>query len=457
MNKEVNVKATTIKYEKISFFERVSYGCGDLGCNIIYSAMSAFLLFYYTNYADVSAAAVGSIMLISRILDGFSDLTMGIIVDRTKSKYGKARPWILRMAIPFAISAILLFSVPSSLGVTSKLIYIFITYNLVSTVIYTAINVPYATLNSLITQDQYERGVLSIFRMILATCGTLIINGLTLPLVEHFGNNLSAWTKTFFIFGIASIIVFFITFTGTKERVKAVKQNKNEVIPFKIGIKSLFRNKYWIQITLCLVCIFIVFAINVGSSVYYAKFILGDEKLFAPINMVSNVSQIIAMFMVAPFIKKFGKRNVLIVGSIILISSNVMFIIAGQNYIGVISASAIKGIGSAGIAATMFAIVSDTIEYGEWKTGYRTEGLINSASSFGFKVGNGLGSAILGGVLSIGGYVGTSATQSNSAIVSIKACFIYLPIFITILQIIIMFFYKLDKEYSTILNELNTK
>ena len=439
MNTEVNVKATTIRYEKISFFERISYGCGDLGCNIIYSAMSAFLLFYYTNYADVSAAAVGSIMLVSRILDGFSDLTMGIIVDRTKSKYGKARPWILRMAIPFAIAAVLLFSVPSNLGITSKLIYIFITYNLVSTVIYTAINVPYATLNSLITQNQYERGVLSIFRMILATCGTLLINGLTLPLVEYFGNNLSAWTKTFFVFGIASIMVFFITFTGTKERVKAVKQDRNEVIPFKI------------------VCIFIVFAINGGSSVYYAKFILGDEKLFGPINMVSNISQIIAMFMVAPFIKKFGKRNVLIVGSIILISSNVMFIIVGQDYIGVIFSSAIKGIGSAGIASTMFAIVSDTIEYGEWKTGYRTEGLINSASSFGFKVGNGLGSAILGAVLSIGGYVGTSATQSDLAIVSIKVCFIYLPIFITILQIIIMSFYKLDKEYSTILNELNTK
>ncbi|CZR71531.1 xylose transporter, sodium:galactoside symporter family [Clostridioides difficile] len=308
MNTEVNVKATNIKYEKISFFERISYGCGDLGCNIIYSAMSAFLLFYYTNYAEVSAAAVGSIMLVSRILDGFSDLTMGIIVDRTKSKYGKARPWILRMAIPFAIAAILLFSVPSNLGITSKLIYIFITYNLVSTVIYTSINVPYATLNSLITQDQYERGVLSIFRMILATCGTLLINGLTLPLVEYFGNNLSAWTKTFFVFGIASIMVFFITFTGTKERVKAVKQDRNEVIPFKIGIKSLFRNKYWIQITLCLVCIFIVFAINGGSSVYYAKFILGDEKLFGPINMVSNISQIIAMFMVAPFIKNLEKE-----------------------------------------------------------------------------------------------------------------------------------------------------
>ena len=144
--------------------------------------MSAFLLFYYTDYAGVSAAAVGSIMFISRLLDGFSDLAMGVIVDRTKSKYGKARPWILRMAVPFAIAAVLLFSVPANLGDTAKLVYVFIL--IISFHYITAINVPYAT-NSLITQDQYERGVLSIFRMILATCGSLIINGLTLPLVEY--------------------------------------------------------------------------------------------------------------------------------------------------------------------------------------------------------------------------------------------------------------------------------
>lgn len=457
MEFEASIKKNNIQSSRISIGERFAYGCGDLGCNIIYSAMSAFLLFYYTDYAGVSAAAVGSIMFISRLLDGFSDLAMGVIVDRTKSKYGKARPWILRMAVPFAIAAVLLFSVPANLGDTAKLVYVFITYNLVSTIIYTAINVPYATLNSLITQDQYERGVLSIFRMILATCGSLIINGLTLPLVEYFGNNASAWTKTFLVFGVASIIVFLITFVGTKERVVSSKKEKNEIVPFKVGIKALFKNKYWIQITLCLVCIFIVFSINGGSSVYYAKFILGDEKLFAPINMTSNISQIIAMFIMAPFIKKFGKRNVLISGSVILILSNIMFMVGGQSYFSIIFASIIKGIGNAGVGATMFAIVSDTIEYGEWKTGYRTEGLINSASSFGFKVGNGLGSAILGAILSIGGYIGSAAVQSDSAIMSIKVCFIYLPIIITVLQIIIMSFYKLDKEYNTILQELNNK
>lgn len=223
---------------KISFWERFSYGCGDLGCNIIYSAMSAFLLFYYTDYVHVSAATIGTIMLLSRVFDGVTDLIMGVIVDRTKSRFGKCRPWILRMAIPFALAGILLFSVPSGLGETSKLVYIFITYNLVSSVVYTAINVPYATLNALITQNQYERSVLSIFRMILATTGTLLITNLTLPLVQLFGDNLSAWTKTFAVFGILAVIVFMITFTGTKERVVPAKETKQEKVPFLKGTFS---------------------------------------------------------------------------------------------------------------------------------------------------------------------------------------------------------------------------
>lgn len=210
---------------KITFWERFSYGCGDLGCNIIYSAMSAFLLFYYTDYVHVDAVTIGTIMLLSRVFDGVTDLIMGVIVDRTKSRFGKCRPWILRMAIPFALAGVLLFSVPSGLGETSKLVYIFITYNLVSSVVYTAINVPYATLNSLITQNQYERSVLSIFRMILATVGTLLITNLTLPLVQFFGDNMSAWTKTFAVFGVLSVIVFIITFTGTKERVEPAKEH----------------------------------------------------------------------------------------------------------------------------------------------------------------------------------------------------------------------------------------
>lgn len=192
----------------VGFIERLAFGAGDLANNVIYAAISTFLIFYYTDVIGVSAAAVGTIMLISRFLDCIVDLAMGVIVDRTKSKYGKARPWIIRMAVPFAIGGVLLFSVPTGWGVNAKLIYIFVTYNLVSTIIYTAINVPYTTLNPLMTQDQYERSVLSIFRMILSTVGSMGIAMLTLPVVKMFGNNPRAWSYTFALFGIVAAALF---------------------------------------------------------------------------------------------------------------------------------------------------------------------------------------------------------------------------------------------------------
>ncbi len=431
------------KKSEIRFWERFSYGCGDLGCNIIYSAMSSFLLFYYTDYVHVSAGVIGTIMLLSRVFDGITDLIMGIIVDRTKSRFGKCRPWILRMAIPFALAGILLFTVPSGLGNTAKLAYIFITYNLVSSVIYTAINVPYATLNSLITQDQYERSVLSIFRMILATTGTLIITNLTLPLVEFFGNNLSAWTKTFAVFGILAVIVFMITFMGTKERVVPAKDTKQEKVPFVKGIRLLFQNKYWMMITITLVFIFINYSLNGGAAVYYAKNILHNSDMVGTMNLVANLVQIGVMFFTAFIIKKIGKRNMLIVGAVIYGLGFAMFGFVGTNMTGIIIACVLKGVGNAGISSCMFAIVSDTIEYGEWKTGYRTEGLINSASSFGFKVGNGLGSAILGWV------IGAAGAGTGSEIT-----FIWIPAILCIGQVVVMWFYKLDKEYDGIVEAL---
>ncbi|NOW06665.1 MFS transporter [Clostridium beijerinckii] len=445
------------KNTKISFWERFSYGCGDLGCNIIYSAMSAFMIYYYTDYIKVSALTVGTIMLFSRLLDGVVDLAMGVIVDRTKSRFGKCRSWILRMTIPFAISAVLLFSVPSGLGDMGKIIYIFVTYNLVSAVIYTAINVPYATLNALITQDQYERSVLSIFRMTLATVGTLIITNLTLPLVKFFGDNASAWTKTFIIFGILSIAVFLITFTGTKERVKPSKNSHQEKLPFHKGVKYLFQNKYWIMITITLVLIFINYSLNSGAAVYYAKAVLKDPNMVGPMNLVASIVQIAAMFFTAFIIKKIGKRNMLIIGSVIFGLGFAMFAFVGTSYVGIMTACALKGIGNAGISSCMFAIVSDTIEYGEWKTGYRTEGLVNSASSFGFKVGSGLGSAMIGWILGFGGYSENSVVQSASALLSINTIFIYIPIVVSILQIIVMAFYHLDKEYDSIIEGLNSE
>jgi len=451
---------TNIGNEKTSvgFIERLAFGSGDLANNVIYAAISTFLLFYYTDVIGVSAAAVGTIMLISRILDCVADLGMGFIVDRTKSKYGKARPWIIRMAIPFAIGGVLLFSVPTTFSENAKLIYIFITYNLVSTIIYTAINVPYATLNALITQDQYERSVLSIFRMILSTVGSMGIAIFTLPVVKFFGNDPKAWSLTFAVFGVISVALFAFTFFGTKERVKPSNaEQAEENIPVKVGISVLFKNKYWAMITGILVLIFVGMTLNGGATVYYAQTVLGNKELVGTLSTAMMMTQIVCMFLVAGFIKKFGKRNVMIVGSVITALGYGLIALAGTNVQMLIAANVVRGIGAAGIAACMFAMVSDTIEYGEWKTGIRIEGLTNSAASFGFKVGGGLGAAFVGWVLSAGGYVGAAEVQTASAILAVKSLYIYLPMLITLVQIVILFAYKLDKEYPTILKELKER
>lgn len=377
-------------------FERFSYGCGDFGCNIIYTAMSAFLLF----------------------------------------------------------------SVPASWASTPKLVYVFITYNLVSTVIYTAINVPYSALNALMTQDPYERSVLSIFRNLLATAGTLTINTFTLPLVEYFGNNAAAWTKTFVVFGFVSIAAFLCTFFGTKERVRAA-ENEGEVqtedVPFVTGIKALFKNKYWIMMTGMLALFFLMYSVNGGATVYYAKDILGDKNLVSTINGIFNIVQICGMFFIAMLVKKFGKRNVFALGLVLDIVGMLVLNFSGGSMAIIVVSSVIRGIGNACGGATMWAMVSDTIDYGEWKTGCRTEGLVNSACSFGYKIGNGIGSALLGLILEIGGYVGTAAVQTESALTSIKVCFVWIPILVYACGLVIMKFYHLDKEFDGIIADLKAR
>lgn len=439
--------------------ERFSYGCGDFGCNIIYTAMSAFLMLYYTDYADVNALAVGTIMMVSRIFDGVSDIIMGVIVDRTKSRFGKARPWLLRMCIPFAVSGILLFSVPVTWASTPKLVYVFITYNLVSTIIYTAINVPYSALNALMTQDPYERSVLSIFRNLLATTGTLIINIGTLPLVEYFGDNASAWTKTFCVFGLLAIIAFLINFFGTKERVKpaGAEERTIEDVPFVTGIKALFKNKYWIMMTGMLALFFLMYSVNGGATVFYAKDILGDRGLVGTINGIFNIVQIVGMFFIAMLVKKYGKRNVFALGLVLDIVGMLLLNFSGGEMGLIVVSSIIRGLGNACGGATMWAMVSDTIDYGEWKTGVRTEGLVNSACSFGYKIGNGIGSALLGLILEIGGYVGEAATQTASALTSIRICFVWIPIGVYVAGLIIMKFYHLDKEFAGIIHDLKKR
>ncbi|ACO83465.1 MFS transporter [Clostridium botulinum] len=442
--------------EIINFSEKLGYGLGDFACNLVWNSLSMFILYFYTDVMGMKAAIISTLMLVVRIIAGFMDIASGIVVDKTKTKYGKARPWILWMAIPFGISTILLFSIPN-IGESGKLVYVVITYVLLN-VIYTAINIPYGVLNSLMTQDQNERSEINIYRMFCSTAGSLCVSVLVLPLVSLFGGEQGAWIITFAIFGIVATFMFFITFKTTKERVTAVNEEKSQNISFKDGMKALIQNKYWIIIVLLLVVLFMNMGIMGGSMIYYAQYILNGKKLVGGLSIAQNIPTLIVMLTIAmPLIKKYGKRNTAISGSIIFILGSLFALIDLTSvkliYISII----VKGTGNALISATVFALLADTIEYGEWKTNVRTEGLVYSAGNFGLKIGIGLGTAIVGWLLAFSNYNGSSKIQTNTAINAINILFIWLPMILSGVQIILLKFYKLDKIYPNIISDLENR
>lgn len=441
--------------EKIRFKERFSFGLGSMASNIVFAAVSNFIAFYYRDIIGVSAAAVGTLLVVSRIFDGFSDLGMGILIDNTYSKYGKARPWILWMAIPFGLMTMLVFSVPE-IGKTGQLIYAYLTYNLLITVFYTAVNTPCLTMNSLITQDPNERSVLNLFAGFMATVATILIGMVTLPLVNIFGGDRKGWQLTFTIFGVLATVLFFITFFFTKERVKPSARVEVEKISQKAKFLALIKNKYWLLLLLFAIVAYISQGL-MGVTIYYAKYILGEPKLIGLLTMAMFAPIGLLMFMIAPVAKRIGKRNTILVGSLILVLSQIIIALAPNNLTVVLIGTVVKGVGMAPIMGLLFALLADTVEYGEYKYGVRTEGLIYSAAGLGAKLGIGFGTGLIGWALASVGYTSNMSEVSPEIIRVIKALFIYVPLVLAVIQLIVMYFYRLDDEFETIVLALKKR
>ncbi|WP_018923966.1 MFS transporter [Salsuginibacillus kocurii] len=442
----------------IGFGERLGYGMGDFASNIVFAAIATFLTYYYTDVVGVSAAIVGTILLFSRVFDGVTDIGMGFVVDKTKSKHGKARPWLLWLALPFALLTVLLFSVPE-MGTAATIIYIVVTYNLLN-LVYTGINIPYGVLNSLLSQDQYQRSVLNIFRMFMAIAATLLISVMVLPMVDFFGGGSIGWQITFALFALLAFGFFLTTFFTTKERVQAADPSKeSQNIPLKKGLKALFKNKYWCLMVFFMIATYSLQGLNTGVNVYYAEYILNDPGLVGLLTAVSLVPMLATMLVMAPFIKRVGKRNAIISGCIGIGIGTAVIAVNPESLTFVIIGTIIRGIAMAPVTGSMFAMLADTIEYGEWKTGVRTEGLVYSAGSFGTKVGNGLGAAMIGWILAFGGYLSGTAggQQPESALIAIEFMFIYMPLIFALIQLVLMLFYKLDKLYPQIVSDLKDR
>lgn len=448
------------KSEKISLFEKIAYGGGDLASNFILVLSSTFVTFFYTDALGLNAAIIGMIMMVSRFLDGTTDIIMGFIVDKTKSKYGKARPWLLWLSIPISISLILMFMVPNT-GDLGKYIYVAITYNLVTTILYTAINIPYGVLTSLMSRDQDQRMVINIFRMTMAQIGSLIINAITLPIVNALGGSAhqNSWILASIIYGIIALILFLLCFYKTKERVKVSEIEKTEQkISFLKSLKLCLKNDQWLVLVIYWVVMAFGMAMNMSVGTYYAKYILGNENFSGFLMAVSTLPVIVFMPLLPPLIRKIGKCKVAITGGIISFVAYSLMAINPTSMNWLLFCAVIKGIGQSATAGTIFAMVADTIEYGQWKTGVRTEGMLYSSTTFGAKIGMGIGSAIAMAILGVVGYDGLLATQSETVLQVLKALYIYIPIVFSIcMPLLLHFFYKLDNIYPQVMDDLEQR
>jgi len=455
--KENKTDNTVVK--PLSAGTRISYGFGDTACNIVFGMISTLLTLFYTDYAGISVAVVGLVMLISRIFDGTSDVIMGFLVNRTKSKWGKARPWILWMSVPYCISAVALFLVPQT-NETLQFWYIFITYNLCTTVFYTAINVPYGTLSTMMTRSSRERDLLSIFRMSMAPIGRIIAVTFTMPVVKLFGDDQAAWVKAMAMWVILAFIMLVTCFAKCKETVHIESVAKTKV-PFGKSIKALLTNQYFWS-TLILWTVTCVHGTIVGTTLpYYCKYIFGNDSWMYSVLYFAEAGTLILGAMLCPFLlKKMGKRNLSLIGAVIAVTSHMLLLLNPYSFSWALGTSIIRALGEAPLTAVVFGMMGDVIEFGQWKSHVRQEALIFGGGSLGFKIGTGITSAVITSMLNKAGYLsstGGNVTQPGSAVDMIRNIYVWGPTLIWAVAVIVLIVYKLDKKYPKIMEELGER
>ncbi len=429
--------------QKLSFKEKLGYSLGDTASHFVWDMVGFWLLFFYTDVYGISAAAAGTIMLVARFWDMAIDPIIGVVSDRTNTRWGKFRPYILFGAIPYAILAILTFTTPN-FGEVGKVIYAGATYVLLMTA-YATINLPYSALGAVMTDDTYERAGLNTFRFIAGFSGQFIVTGLALTLAKYFGNGNKAqgFQYTVFLFAALSLVFFFITFQTTKERVQPPKAQKNSL---KEDIGNLFKNKAWVILALVGIISFIMFAMQNAAIAYYFKYYLGREDNVQLFNVVGTVALIVALPLSKPLAKRFGNKNVFIGSSLI---SGLFFILIYlarvQDITTIYVFNIIAKMAYAPAVPLLWTMIADSADYGEWKSGRRSTGLYFSAAVFAQKAGWGIGAAIAGWILTLSQFVPNIA-QTDTAITGIKLLVSVIPGILYMSCAIFMIFYKIDKK-----------
>lgn len=456
----------------IKLTEKIGYGFGDMASSMFWKLFGAYLMIFYTGVFGLPAAVVGTMFLITRIWDSAFDPIVGVVADRTHSRWGKFRPYLLWLAAPFGIIGVLTFVTPDW-SPTGKLVYAYVTYSLMM-MIYSAINVPYASLLGVMSPNPKERNTLSTYRMTFAYIGSFIALLLFMPLVNFFsgnskdlGDQQTGWTMAVVVIAILCIILFFGCFAWTKERVKPIKEAQN---PLKEDLKDLFKNKPWWILLGAGVAALVFNSIRDGATVYYFKYFVVEEDyatvsffgmsfvlsgLYLALGQAANIIGVIAA---APVSNRIGKRNTYMWAMIIATVLSVLFYwFDKEDLIWMFVFQALISICAGSIFPLLWSMYADCADYSELKTGNRATGLIFSSSSMSQKFGWAIGTAITGWLLGFFGFQ-ANAVQSEEAISGIKMFLSFLPAVGTILSVVFISMYPLtEKKMKDITTELECK
>ena len=456
---------STVNTSKLKFREKLGYGCGDLASVLFWQNITMYLLFFYTDVFGLTAAAAGTMIAVSRVLDAVFDVGIGMAADRTESRWGKFRPYLLYGSIPLAIMAVLAFTTPS-FSANGKIVYAYFTF-IGFMFFYSLINIPYTSLLGVISSDSKDRTSASSFKFVGAYLAGLIVSFTALKFAQHFGGGLSnsarGWQLTMVVYAIAAVIFFFITFLSTKERVKPIAKEKSSI---KSDLKDLGKNDAWIMLFSVTILFILFVCIRISVTAHYFKYYVGAqdfsflgklyhftfEDLASAFNGIGQTLSLTGVILVPWFAGKFGKKKavfILFVCSIICTAA--FYFIKPGNLIWIFSLQIIGSVTGGPISAILWAMYADTADYSEWKTGRRATGLVYSASIMSNKIGWAIGAVIAGTLLSFYGFKANVA-QNADVLGGLKNMMSVIPSATGVIAIILLYFYKLDEPFVKKIN-----
>jgi GPH family glycoside/pentoside/hexuronide:cation symporter len=425
----------------LSLPKKLAYGSGDFGSNFFYMLVSSFALIYMTDAVGMNAGVVGTLIMVSKLLDGVTDVFFGNLIDKTNSKMGKARPWMFFSAFPLAISMILIFAIPSGLGDAAKYVWFFIFYTCANDLFYTANNISYATMSALITKNDTERVSLGSFRYVFAVVASIVVSAASVSLSEAMGGGVTGWRNVAIIYAVVFLVFNSIAslvckeIPQTEDQKQADRQAENEdKSSFWARFKLVLGNKYYL---LMLAIYLLTYTVNNLAStvgVYYCQYVLGNAALLGVISMSAFV-MIIGLIANPSLVKRFGMYKVNLVSYFVTIVLSICVAIFAYmgSFTGILVFFFLKSISTSFLMGSLNALVAEVAQNTYLKHGVHTEGMMFSCSSIGMKLGSGLGAGMVGWLLAAVGYVGTVDVQPIAVLNMIKFIYGVIPVILTVL------------------------